>query len=214
MDEIKNETVETQEQEVVETEEVTEEVKEDSYGAVSEELDIPEYESTEEGKVSKKSTLPKVLSIVLLVAAILNFVVGGFFVVTDFTSAMKEVKPYEEMLKDSLIKQAEQYGTTVEELTGGKNIEQAIAEFKADANFAKSKAQFEVEQKNTIVIPAIKAIVKDTVNVLVYTAVILGLFGLLKCFAIYFKDEEDFEEMFALGCECDDDCECDCGCEE
>lgn len=209
MEEIKNETLETQEQEIVETEEV----KEDSYAAVSEELDIPEYEA-EEVVTCKKSAFPKVMSIVLLVAAILNFVVGGFFVVTDFTSAMEKAMPYEDMLKDSLIKQAEQYGTTVEELTGGKSIDQAIAEFKADANFAKSKAQFEVEQKNTIIIPSIKALVKDTVNVLVYTAVILGIFALLKCFAIYFKDEEDFEEMFALGCDCDDDCECDCGCEE
>ncbi len=213
MEEIKNETLETQE-EVVETEEIKEETAEDSYGAISEELDIPGYETEDLIEISKKSKLPKVLSIVLLVAAILNFVVGAFFTVTDFTSTMKDVKPYEEMLKDSLVKQAEQYGATVEELTGGKSLEQAIEEFKAGEDFAKSKAQFEVEQKNTVVIPAIKALVKDSVNVLVYTAVILGLFGLLKCFAIYFNDEEDLEEMFAYGCDCDDDCECDCGCEE
>ena len=211
MEENKNEVLETQ-QEVVE--EPVEEVTEDSYGAVSEELDIPQYEDMEEEKVSKKSALPKILSIVVLVAAILNFVAGAFFTVTDFASTMKDAKPYEEMLKASITTQAEQYGVPVDQLTGGKTLDAFIEEYKKEDNYAKQKLDYEKTQKETVVIPAIKAVVKDTVNVLVYTSVILGIYALLKCFAIYFKDEEDFADMFAFGCDCDDDCECDCDCEE
>lgn len=211
MEEIKNESLEVQDEAVEET---AAEVTGDSYAAVSEELDIPEYEDVEEEKICKKSTLPKIMSIVLLVAAILNFVAGAFFTVTDFTSAMSEVKPYEEMLKSSIISQAEQYGVSVDQLTGGKPIEAFIQDYKSQEGYAKQKLDYEKTQKETIVIPAIKALVKDTVNVLVYTAVILGIFALLKSLAICFREEEDMADMFAFGCDCDDDCECDCGCDE
>lgn len=210
MEEIKNETLENQE--VVE--EVTEEAAEDSYAMVSEELDIPEYEAFEEIKTVKKSKLPKILSIVVLVAAILNFVAGAFFTVTDFATAMDKAKPYDKMIMESITTQAEQYGVPVEQITGGKTLEAFMVEYRQNEDYVKGKLDYEKTTKETVVVPAIKALVKDSVNVLVYTSVILGIFALLNCFAIYFKDEEDLEDMFAFGCDCDDDCECDCDCEE